>query len=436
MNYLDIMQDSIDYIEENLKSELYASELAEKAGFSLFHYYRIFQRAIGIPVMQYITRRKLSNAIYEISLGEKIIDVALSYGFNTHAGFFKAFKNEYRCSPTQYIKEHKVIKPYRINLLQEAHIMITDKKLVKILTNWQLEEPIDIKNVYFGSIGTKAENVWNINEDYIMKVGTNIKGLENSIMVSKALSKVGLEAAIPVLTKDNKNYFIDGELYFCLTEKVEGESYKSGDMYKGDYKQKGRYLGEIIGQLHLVLQDIDEEIVCNDENIYETLKNWAIPETKKCMILQSSFQDEYLENFKKLYEHLPKQIIHRDPNLNNIIIREGKLSGFIDFECTERNIRIFDPCYAATSILSEGFGETDSVKLDKWIEIFENIIIGYDSVCKLSKEEKEAIPYVVYAIQIIFVAYCSSIDKLSELSKVNQKMLLWLYDKRHVLSVD
>lgn len=105
-------------------------------------------------------------------------------------------------------------------------------------------------------------------------------------------------------------------------------------------------------------------------------------------------------------------------------------------ECTERNIRIFDPCYAATSILSEGFEEKDSVKLDKWMENFENIIIGYDSVCKLSKEEKDAIPYVVYAIQIIFVAYCSSIDKLSELSKVNQKMLLWLYDNRGELSVD
>ena len=133
MNYLDITQDSIDYIEENLKSELSACELAEKAGFSLFHYYRIFQGAIGMPVMQYIVRRKLNNAIYEINLGEKIIDVALSYGFNTYAGFFKAFKNEYRCSPTQYIKENKVTKPYRINLLQEEHIMITDKKLMKIL---------------------------------------------------------------------------------------------------------------------------------------------------------------------------------------------------------------------------------------------------------------------------------------------------------------
>lgn len=47
MNYMHIIQRSIDYIEENLKTELAADELAEHAGFSLFHYYRIFHQFIG-----------------------------------------------------------------------------------------------------------------------------------------------------------------------------------------------------------------------------------------------------------------------------------------------------------------------------------------------------------------------------------------------------
>ncbi len=92
MGNLDRIQNSIDYIEENLRSEISAQELAEQANFSIFHYYRLFQIAVGIPVMQYITRRKLLHAIYEISCGSKMIEAALDYGFDTYAGFYKAFK--------------------------------------------------------------------------------------------------------------------------------------------------------------------------------------------------------------------------------------------------------------------------------------------------------------------------------------------------------
>ena len=66
-----MLQKSIDYIEDNLKAEITAKELSDMAGFSLFHYYRLFQGAIGMPVMQYITRRKLLNALYDMHCGEK-----------------------------------------------------------------------------------------------------------------------------------------------------------------------------------------------------------------------------------------------------------------------------------------------------------------------------------------------------------------------------
>ncbi len=106
--YKELIQGSIDYIEDNLKCEISAQELSERAGFSLFHYYRLFQTAVGLPVMQYILRRRLLNAIYEISCGSKMIDVALLYGFETHAGFYKAFVREIGCTPAQYLKRYKV----------------------------------------------------------------------------------------------------------------------------------------------------------------------------------------------------------------------------------------------------------------------------------------------------------------------------------------
>ena len=92
---LAIIQKSIDYIEDNLKTDITAKELSEMAGFSLFHYYRLFQSAVGLPVMQYITRRRLLNALYDMHCGEKMVIVALNYGFETQAGFYKAFIREF-----------------------------------------------------------------------------------------------------------------------------------------------------------------------------------------------------------------------------------------------------------------------------------------------------------------------------------------------------
>ena len=133
--YREIIQDSIDYIEDNLKTELSAQELSDKAGFSLFHYYRVFQTAVGLPVMQYVLRRRLLNAIYEISLGGKMIDVALQYGFETHGGFYKAFVREFGCTPARYLKQYKAKKPYRINIFKEEHVMVSHKKATEILKN-------------------------------------------------------------------------------------------------------------------------------------------------------------------------------------------------------------------------------------------------------------------------------------------------------------
>ena len=82
-----ILQKSLDYIEENLQGDITAAELAEMAGFSLFHYYRLFQQATGLPVMQYILRRRLLHGIYATGRGSSKTEAALAYGFDTYPGF-------------------------------------------------------------------------------------------------------------------------------------------------------------------------------------------------------------------------------------------------------------------------------------------------------------------------------------------------------------
>ena len=128
---------------------------------------------------------------------------------------------------------------------------------------------------------------------------------------------------------------------------------------------------------------------------------------------------------ERLYGALPRQMIHRDPNPGNIIV-SGDKWGFIDFELSERNVRTFDPCYAATAILSETFEEGNETKLARWTGILKEILYGYDSVVRLTAEEKEAVPYMVLTNQLISTAWFADKDRYRDQYETNLKMTRWI----------
>ena len=432
MRQIEAIQGSIDYIEENLKTEITAAELAQRAGFSMFHFYRLFQAEIGMPIMQYILHRRLLNGIYEIAQGRKKIDVAQEYGFDTYAGFYKAFQREIGFTPVSFLENHKAKKPYRINLLKEERIMVTHKKIAEILKNWNMEQE-SIADVYYEGSGNRNENAYYIGEKHVLKITTNRGWLKKHMELSTAIETVGLVTATLIKTTRDESYVKDGELYFYLTNRVEGKQLLAGEMYQSSYKEKARFVGEILGQLHLALVQVEATV--EENNLVETVKNWALPKAKEVMALPKEFCEEYERTFLRLFEKLPKQIIHRDPNPGNILCSEDKW-GFIDFELSEKNVRIYDVCYAATAILSESFSVCDEARLEKWIEIYKDIVWGYDSVAKLSVEEREAIPYVLLANQFVCIAWFSEKEKYQEIFETNKRMTGWLIEHFEELKVE
>lgn len=419
---LTIIQKSIDYIEDNLKTDITAKELSEMAGFSMFHYYRLFHSAVGLPVMQYITRRRLLNALYDIHCGEKMVVVALDYGFETQAGFYKAFIREFGYTPTEFLNMSKKKKPYRINLFKEEHIMVSHKKLKEVLQNWGLENE-KLSDVVYAETGNVSESACYVGDNYIIKFSPNLGNVEKHISLSQAIESVGLSTATPIKTVDGKFVVASEELYFYVTKRLEGKQLKASTMYFEDYMPKARFIGEIVGQLSVALSKV--EVITNQANIFKSAKEWAIPALSGKMDLPKSFVEMYEKEFGEIYESLPQQIIHRDPNPGNIILY-GDNWGVLDFDLSERNIRIFDPCYAATAILSESFEADNADKLKQWIMIYKNILYGYDEVVKLSDNEWKAIPYVVITNQLISTAWFSEQEKYRELYETNKKMTEWM----------
>lgn len=299
--------------------------------------------------------------------------------------------------------------------------MVSKKTIAEVLVNWDLQNE-KVADIVYPETGEISDTAKYVGEDLVIKYTGNLGNTKKAIEISKALESLGLSSPAIVPTKDGREYVENGELYFMLTKRVEGERIMASKLYLNDYEAKARFIGEIVGQLDLALSKID--VIADDAELEKAVSEWAVPNLKGRLNIEENSMDEIAQRFAVLYKDLPRQVVHRDPNPSNIILVKDKW-GFIDFELSERNARIFDPCYAATAILSETFEDNEEMLL-KWTSVMKEIMYGYDSVVKMTESEKEAIPYMILANQFISTAFFADKDKYEKLYKTNKKMTEWI----------
>ncbi len=99
MGYTEYLQNTVDFIEENIRQSLTVEKCAKVAGFSRYHFHRLFLVYMQLPVMAYIRKRKLSHARLELSKGARVIEVAIDFGYVSERSFSRAFVQEFRTTP-------------------------------------------------------------------------------------------------------------------------------------------------------------------------------------------------------------------------------------------------------------------------------------------------------------------------------------------------
>lgn len=423
----EVIKTGLDYIEQNLKTDIAAEELARMAGYSTYHYYRLFSSVMGSSVANFILKRRLDHALAEIADGRKAIDVTLEYGFDTYAGFYKAFCRMYGCSPKKYLS----IYQKHTRIIPEVAGMYTEKELRKVLENWDIAKDLPIGNVYILD-GTKiAGNVWKVGGGFVLKTGDREKLLKN-LRVVKALNQQGFTSSLPVSTNTGEEY-LDGKDIFILSHTLKGSPLSKADRYGSECYSYADEYGSSIARLHNALRAVQNDISPDTVNLYQNVCSWALPNVKMqnqqwSMGIDEKFFDDYIRSFGQLCSSLPKQLIHRDPNPGNILFAGTKVSGFIDFDLSEENVRLWDVCYCATGILSET--EDDAEKYEKWLGLLKAILHGYNSISKLTPEEKQSVFYVICSIQMICVAYFESVDEYKQLAKINRRMLEFIIQSK------
>lgn len=102
MNILNELNEACNYIENNIENEIDIKEIARITNQSTDSINRFFVSMLGITIKEYIRKRRLSLAVYDLqNSDEKITDIAFKYGFNSYDSFCKAFLNQHHVTPTQ-----------------------------------------------------------------------------------------------------------------------------------------------------------------------------------------------------------------------------------------------------------------------------------------------------------------------------------------------
>ena len=102
------VQRMIDCVEKNLTEPLSLQGLAEKLNYSPFYCTKQFHKYAGISLRDYIYLRKLSYSVIDLrDTKDRILDIAIKYGFSSQEAFSRSFVKAYGLTPSSYRKMPK-----------------------------------------------------------------------------------------------------------------------------------------------------------------------------------------------------------------------------------------------------------------------------------------------------------------------------------------
>ena len=110
MDWLSQWNEALDYLEAHLTEEVPPEALGRIACCGGYHFQRMFSYLAGVPLSEYIRRRRMTLAAADLRSGERVIDVALRYGYESPTAFNRAFQSIHGLPPSAAKREGTVLK--------------------------------------------------------------------------------------------------------------------------------------------------------------------------------------------------------------------------------------------------------------------------------------------------------------------------------------
>ena len=104
INYLESVNLAMDYVVRNLDRDVKLEQVAEAAGFSPFHFHRVFRSLLGETLNEFVKRLRLERAVYWMahSPSLSLTEISLRCGFSSSSDFSRSFKSRYGISPSAF----------------------------------------------------------------------------------------------------------------------------------------------------------------------------------------------------------------------------------------------------------------------------------------------------------------------------------------------
>jgi len=138
MVWTERLNKAVQYLEENLTSEIDIATAAKICHCSSFHFQRMFSYIAGVPLAEYIRRRRMTKAIVDLQRGDKIIDIALRYGYSSPTAFNRAFHGVHGVAPSRI--KGALLKSYppisfklTVQGVEEMEFKIVQKGPIRVL---------------------------------------------------------------------------------------------------------------------------------------------------------------------------------------------------------------------------------------------------------------------------------------------------------------
>lgn len=131
IDYQEHIQNAINYIEEHLTDEISNAQLAQIAGYSEYHFLRIFREIVKLTPGDYIRKRRISEIAREMMKEKRpVSEIAFEYGFNSKENFTRAFKAEHHILPTEFKIAGNSLKLYDRITFDQSSFRVDGKLVV------------------------------------------------------------------------------------------------------------------------------------------------------------------------------------------------------------------------------------------------------------------------------------------------------------------
>ncbi len=192
MNIYKSLNEITEYIDENLEEDISYNILAKMLGVNVYTMQRLFAVLVGISLSEYIRKRRLSCAGFDLYNGNvKVIDIAIKYQYNNATSFSRAFEKFHNIKPSLVKKETKLKNFPKILFKEEINLpVVLDYEIITL----------DEMNLYGVGIITNNDNI----------------GKDAPIFFEQIKNKYG-EVKYGMITYDIERE--ESQKYYCLYDK-------------------------------------------------------------------------------------------------------------------------------------------------------------------------------------------------------------------------